>query len=184
MELKELGKNIRRLRAEAGIGLRELSRMAGVSPASLVAIEKGVSSPTLATLNRVLRALGTTFVEFFTNSEDTSQTPVFSSKNIKTIQDAHRKYSILFPKRQGMKFEMFSEVIAPTEKESEWEVHECDLGGFILSGGPARLEIEDIGCWKVRRGDSFYIKAGLKHRMTNIGKRSLKVITVVDPPKY
>lgn len=65
MEPKDLGRGIRNLRIESGIGLRQLSRMADISPASLTAIEKGQSSPVLATLHKVLKALGTDFAEFF-----------------------------------------------------------------------------------------------------------------------
>lgn len=41
VEPKDLGRGIRNLRIESGIGLRQLSRMADISPASLTAIEKG-----------------------------------------------------------------------------------------------------------------------------------------------
>ena len=80
MEPKELGRTIRRLRTAAGIGLRQLGRLADISPASLTAIEKGNSSPTLATLHKVLKALGTDFAEFFSNSSENPQVTVFSSK--------------------------------------------------------------------------------------------------------
>jgi len=36
----------------------------------------------------------------------------------------------------------------------------------------------------VRKGDSFYIKAGWKHRGTNLGRAPLRLITVADPPQY
>ena len=184
MNLKEIGKPIRRLRAEANIGLRELSRLADISPASLMAIEKGNSSPTLATLHKVLKALGTDFAEFFTGSADKPLEPVFPSKEMHSVEDEHRKYMFLLPKRQGMRFEMVHETIAHTEKESEWEIHDCDVGGVILSGGPARLEIEGLGQWILKRGDAFYIKASLKHRVINLGKNALKQITIMDPPRY
>ena len=38
--------------------------------------------------------------------------------------------------------------------------------------------------WTSRQGDSFYIKAGFKHRLVNLGKRAIKQITVMDPPRY
>jgi transcriptional regulator with XRE-family HTH domain len=184
MEPKKLGRTIRRLRTEAGIGLRQLCRLADISPASLTAIEKGASSPTLATLHKVLKALGTDFAEFFANSAKNTQTPVFSSNEMHSIADKHREYIFLLPKRPDMRFEIIHETIAPSESKSEWEVHDCDVGGVILSGGPARLEIEGEGQWSLRQGDSFYIKAGYKHRLTNLGKRAIKQITVMDPPRY
>jgi transcriptional regulator with XRE-family HTH domain len=52
VEPKELGRHLRRLRAQSGIGLRELSAKAELSPAALSAIEREQSSPTLATLHQ------------------------------------------------------------------------------------------------------------------------------------
>lgn len=183
MEPKDLGRGIRNRRIESGIGLRQLSRMADISPASLTAIEKGQSSPVLATLHKVLKALGTDFAEFFTNSTE-KHSVVFASKEMSSVCDKHREYIFLLPKGQNMRFEMVHETIGPGEKKPQWEVHDCDLGGVILSGGPGQLEIEGLGRWTVRRGDSFYIKAGFKHRLVNLGKRAIKQITVMDPPRY
>lgn len=183
MEPEDLGRRIRNLRIESGIGLRQLSRMADISPASLTAIEKGQSSPVLATLHKVLKALGTDFAEFFTDSAE-KHSVVFASREMSSVCDEHRKYVFLLPKGKNMRFEMVHETIGSGEKRPHWEVHDCDLGGVMLSGGPGQLEIEGLGRWKVRRGDSFYIKAGFKHRLVNLGKRAIKQITVMDPPRY
>lgn len=183
MDPKNLGKYLAQLRQKRRIGLRELSRTAGLAPASLSAIEKGQSSPTLATLHKVLKALGTDFAEFFT-STPLDKSPLFPSGEMRTIEDAHRRYVLLFPKREDLRFEMIHETIAPSETESEWEVHDFDMGGVILEGGPVRLEIEGQGEWRLNAGDAFYIKAELKHRATNLGDRPLKLISVADPPRY
>jgi len=63
-------------------------------------------------------------------------------------------------------------------------VHDLDLGGQVLSGGAAELEIERVGKFPLGEGDSFYIKGGQKHRLRNLGKTPLKLITVADPPRY
>jgi len=183
MDVKDMCKYLVRLRKERGIGLRELSRMSGLSPSSLSAIEKGQSSPTLATLHKVLKALGTDFAEFFSNS-DLDKSPVFRAGDMRTIEDKHRKYVLLFPKREDMRFEMVYETIFPTEKESEWEIHDFDIGGVVLEGGPVRFEIEKEGEWVMKKGDGFYVKAGLKHRATNQGDRPLNLIMVAAPPRY
>jgi transcriptional regulator with XRE-family HTH domain len=119
MEPKESGRTIRRLRTEAGIGLRQLCRLADLSPASLTAIEKGNSSPTLATLHKVLRALGTDFAEFFASSAEDAESPVFSSKEMHSVADKHREYVFLLPKRQDMRFEIIHETIAASESGKE-----------------------------------------------------------------
>ena len=183
MDTRAVGQALSTLRHKKQVGLRQLSRMADVSSASLIAIEKGTTSPTLATLNKILQALGTNFNEFFSSNSSDSQMPVFYANSMRSLNDVYRKYVLLFPKRTGMRFEMVLESISPNEK-TEFEVHDFDIGGFILSGTHGMLEISGVGKWKLAKGDAYYVPAGSKHRLINSGNKKLKQITVVSPPKY
>jgi transcriptional regulator with XRE-family HTH domain len=180
MDIKNIGKALRKLRTDKGVGLRQLSRKAGMSPASISAIEKGSSSPTLATLDKILKELGSDLAEFFANSRKTVESPVFTSADMQSISDRNRTYRYLVPKSYDKKVILIDETIDPAEKESEWEVHNCDLAGTILSGGPAMLEIESQGEWSLKKGDAYYIKAGRKHRLINGGRKSIRQITVME----
>lgn len=180
------GKRLERMRKDAGLALRELSRRAQMSPASLSAIEKGRSSPTLATLHKLLRALDMDFVQFFAPAHPATPKPVFTAAEHHTLEDHHRRYVFLLPRSDQTRFELLLETLAPTETErdAEWETHDCDLGGYVLAGGPARLEIDGVDHWTVHKGDSFYVKAGCKHRAVNLGSKPLQLVTVFDPPRY
>jgi transcriptional regulator with XRE-family HTH domain len=183
MEPRDIGKRIRQVRKRAGMGLRELARSAGLSPAALSAIEKGASSPTLATLHKVLKAMRSDFTEFF-SGDSSDPCPAFPAADMRTIEDAHRRYVLMFPNQRDLRFEMIHETIHPSERRSQWEVHDIDLGGHVLEGGPARLEVDKVGAWTLRAGDAFYIRAGQRHRLANLGVSPLKLITVADPPRY
>ena len=178
------GKQIKDLRQGRGIALRELSRLAEISPASLSAIEKDQSSPTLATFQKILKALGTNFAEFFSDSARPDEAPVFTAAAMKHIEDESRRYTMLFPGRDDLRFAMVDETIQPTDAEGEWELHDFDVGGVVLAGGPMRLEIHGLGEWELGVGDAFYVKAGMKHRGLNCGMAPLRLITVADPPRY
>ena len=150
MENVTTGQSLKALRNDMGISLRELARMTGMSAAYIVSIEKGTSSPTIATLSKVLKALGTDLATFFANASSEPEKPVFHSKSMKSVCDEHREYVFLLPKRSDMRFEMVNETILSSEQDSEWEVHDCDVGGIIISGGPAELEIENVGKWPLK----------------------------------
>jgi transcriptional regulator with XRE-family HTH domain len=184
LEPKDLGKHLRRLRLQKGIALRQLSSRAELSAAALSAIERGQSSPTLATLHKVLAALQTNFADFFTASPNPGNDMIFTSGEMNTLHDKYRKYTILFPKREDIKIEVVLETIAPQEKRSEWETHTCDMGGFIIAGGPLLFEIEGEPAWKLKKGDAFYVKANTKHRAINLGKTPIRQATVWHPPRY
>jgi len=184
VEAQEIGKRLADLRKRRGISLRSLSQQAGLSAASLSAIERGVNSPTLATLHKILRTLSTDFAGFFSNSVNDGRAPVFPRENMKSLEDAHRQCVLLLPRRGDIRFEMLSETLLPGEAEPEWEVHDFDVGGWVMDGGPMQLEIENVGEWMARKGDAFHIKAGLKHRARNCGRRPLRLVTVIYPPRY
>jgi transcriptional regulator with XRE-family HTH domain len=179
-----LGRRIRQLRTACGLGLRQLARRAETSAASLVAIEKGQTSPTLATLNKILKGLNTDFATFFAAAAAPSEVPVFRPADMQTIEDGLREYTLVFPRRDSLRFEMLQETISPVEKEPEWECHAFDVGGLIVSGGPASLEIDGQGRWTLKRGHAFYVEAGKRHRVRNEGQRPLRMITAVSPARY
>src|SRR5262245_46627956 len=54
----DLGARIRALRLARGATLRELSAQAGVTESFLSQVERGVASPSIATVQRIARALG------------------------------------------------------------------------------------------------------------------------------
>jgi transcriptional regulator with XRE-family HTH domain len=183
MDTKNIGAALKKLRTESGTGLRELSRRANISPASLIAIEKGTSSPTLATLGKILGELGCDLADFFVMSRKKADTPVSLQSEMQSLSDKNRTYKYLLAKTAKRHFIMVHETIAPTEKQSEWEQHDYDLAGTILSGGPAELEIENQGKWKLKAGDAFYIYANHKHRLVSLSKTPLKMITVSENQK-
>ena len=179
MNSDELGKEIRKFRLELGVGLRELSRLSGISPASLTTIEKGATSPTLTTLDKILKGLKTDLAEFFSNSALPPDKSVYRSDELRVLSDENRQYVFLIPKRSDVKFEFIHETIMKTDNETEWDAHDSDLGGYILSGGAAKLEIKEVGEWTLKKGDSFYVKANQTHRLYATSKKAIKLITVL-----
>lgn len=183
-DVTDFGIRLCQLREERGVSLRELGRRTGLSASSLSAIEKGRSSPTLATLQRILQALGTSIGEFFATPAVSEVVPVFHAAEMSTIHDRHRAYTLCFPRRVDLRFEMLREVLATTETTPDWERHDCDVGGILLHGGPVQLEIEGHGAWVLQQNDAFYITAGEKHRARSIGKENAILVTVLCPPRY
>ncbi len=184
MKPGDLGQHIRALREQKELGVRELARRAGLSAGSILAIEKGSSSPTLANLHKILKAMDTDFSEFFHQPAEGKNLPVFRQGDMKQIEDAHRIYRMVFPKRTDIQFEIFRETILPGDPDSEWETHDFDMGGILLSGRNGELEIETEGRWDLKAGDGFYITAGQTHRLNNRGDKPLELVTVSYPAKY
>ncbi len=61
----EVGKRLRELREERRISLRELGRISGISVNALSLIERGMTSPSVSTLYRLVDALGVPITAIF-----------------------------------------------------------------------------------------------------------------------
>lgn len=173
------------LRKAKGLSVRALALEAGVSPATLSAVERGQSSPTLATLQRILRALESDFASFFAAPEgEEDPSPVFRADRMKRITDPNRTYTLAFPKRDDIRIELVREQILPEKGEGEWESHPCDMAGIVVEGGRLTVEIEGARVWDLESGDAFYIKAGQRHRGRNNSDAPVRLVTVYTPPRY
>lgn len=180
----DTGSRLKALRQRAGLTLRALGKKAGIAPSYLSNLERNGSSPTLATLQRVLTALGASLEQFFAET-GTPVEPgcVFRRERMRLASDAHRHYTFLLPRRKGIKAEIIDEYLLLGERRPELERLACDVTGVVLSGA-IELEVEGVGKQIVRTGDSFYITAGRKHRGRCISQESARLLTVFVPPRY
>jgi transcriptional regulator with XRE-family HTH domain len=184
MNPMEVGRRLKSLRVKAKLGLRELSRKAEIAPASLSAIEKGRSSPALATLQKVLEALDTDFPAFFAGVSRPDSRPVSRAAEMKVAENDYRKCVFCPPKGSGRRFGTRLETISPLERNPVWKKHKSDFAGIILAGGPVKVEIGGLGEWKLKKGDSYYVRARQRYRATNLGKTPMTMITIWEPPVY
>ena len=105
----QIGAKIRNLRLRGNISLRKLARESGVSVSYLSSIEKNAASPTLATLRKVLVALGTNFFDFFNEQESNSDVFIFRMTGMRTVTDVNREYTFILPHRDDICLEMMDE---------------------------------------------------------------------------
>ena len=61
----DVGQRIRALRHERGLSLRALAALSGLSPNTISLVERGSTSPSVATLHRLATALGTPITALF-----------------------------------------------------------------------------------------------------------------------
>ncbi|MDE6034846.1 MAG: helix-turn-helix domain-containing protein [Ruminococcus sp.] len=70
----KVGERIRYHRLQRGMSQEKLALMAGINPAFLGHLERGLKSPTMTTLDKIIDALGLNYSEFFDDTvhpEDT-----------------------------------------------------------------------------------------------------------------
>jgi transcriptional regulator with XRE-family HTH domain len=179
----QLGHRIQLLRKRSGMSLRSLAEQSGVATGMISYVERGQTSPSLATLQKILSALGTDLGSFFATEAGTGRGPVFPREQMQMISDRQRSYTMLLTRQPGIRLEMLDEEIRPSRKKPEFETLACDVAGYVLSG-KLTLEFEHRKKQTVRPGDAFYVTKGTTHRGYASGDDPVRLVTVYHPPRY
>lgn len=70
----EVGERIRYYRQMRGLSQEKLALAAEINPAFLGHLERGLKSPTITTLDKIIKALGLSYSEFFDDRVDVNDT--------------------------------------------------------------------------------------------------------------
>ena len=69
MTAVEIGRKIKQLRIQKGLTLEELASRSELTKGFLSQLERELTSPSIATLNDIVEALGSSLAEFFKEEE-------------------------------------------------------------------------------------------------------------------
>ena len=180
--------NIRKIRKEEGLSLKELGSKVNLSATYLSKLERGVANPSINTLQKIARALDTD-VRLFLEANDENRSAVVHSETAKIVRknkrktlvypDGKRKAQLLTPNLRG-KLEVLISMEEPTDEKGEIFSHEGEEFGLILEGS---YEVTVGGnIYQLKAGDSISYSAEIPHSMRNSGKKNSKTIWVITPP--
>lgn len=75
----DLGEHLKKIRSDKGISVYKLSKETDISENHIHSIEKGISQPSVAMLEKLLDYLGVTLSDFFKGNEDAVYPTSFES---------------------------------------------------------------------------------------------------------
>lgn len=173
-----LGQKLRKLRKEQNLTQLELAQQVGITNGQVSTIERGVSSPSLATLHRIARALNVPMNEFF---EDDRQREVelLRKGHGRKVANDNEKVSI--------------EVILARSNKGAFNVlyMELESGELMLTPRPSvpeeyylyvlhgKCEMQLQGDnYVLDPGDSMFVKAQKDQTIRNVGGDKLRVLLV------
>ena len=160
----DLGRKIKQLRLANDLTLEELANRSELSKGFLSQVERNLTSPSVATLDDILEALGTNLHDFFDQQED--EQLVFGKKDF--FVNEQDDYIIHY--------------IVPNAQKNEMEPHGGEEFGYVLEGKVVlhygmREEI-------VKKGETFYLKGTRAHYLENQWERKARVIWISTPPLF
>ncbi len=143
-----LPQNLKMLRQQKGWSLSEASLKSGVSKAMLGQIERGESSPTIATLWKIATGFDTSFSRLVNNSEPLEAKVALINANLtrKPLAEDGMVVAVLQPFQPELGFEWF-EITFPENYERLSEPHQIGVTEFIsvLKGN---ISIQINGHWQ------------------------------------
>ncbi len=179
-----IGPKLRALRLRKKLGLTELGRHTGLSPAMLSKIERGLLFPTLPTLLRIALVFGVGLDHFF-SKEAGPRVAVIRKRDRLKMPDrpgadppAYLFESLDFP-ITGRKIEAFYAEFPRDGVPSEVHRHEGAELIYVLRGRlTVRVNDEETVLFP---GDAMYFDSGAPHSYLRHGRSACAAIVVVAP---
>lgn len=178
---ENLGKRVKKLRADRGWSLEELATASGVSRSMLSEIEREKANPTLTVTFRIARAFGLTLQELIESAEA-------SASKIQVIRASDRAQVYRSDKQCEIR------TLSPLNLEKDVEFYQVALrsGGALKSqahfegtrefltveSGTVRIE-SGTDSDELGKGDSGTYRADVPHAIINTGKGEAVVFLVV-----
>lgn len=176
-----LGKKIRDLRFRRGLTVQQLAELSGLSKGFISQVENERTSPSLATLRDLARALNTS-VAYLVVEDDSAPHIVRESDRLKGTNGAPIHVEVLTaqPRRN---LEILMTTIPPGgSARTERDYHhgeECVvcLDGLVtVSGGEHRIELKP--------GDSCHYDGRTPHAVENAGSGPARVMIAITPASF
>ena len=176
----DIGAKIKRLRLSNQLTLEELANRSELAKGFLSQLERDLTSPSIATLENILEALGTNLKDFF--SEDEDEQIVFSKDDFfENTQDDY-KISYIIPNAQKNEMEPILIELKEDKKSMEIDPHDGEEFGYVIQGKVTLVNGEEE--YDVKKGETFYLKGNLPHYIINKNDTLAKVIWVSTPPLF
>ena len=155
----DIGAKIKRLRLSNQLTLEELANRSELTKGFLSQLERDLTSPSIATLENILEALGTNLKDFF--SEDEDEQIVFSKDDFfENTQDDY-KISYIIPNAQKNEMEPILIELKEDKKSMEIDPHDGEEFGYVIQGKVTLVNGEEE--YDVKKGETFYLKGNLPH---------------------
>ncbi len=182
----EIGRRLRDLRRRRGLTLEALSRDSGVSTGMLSQMERGVTSPSIRTLQRVAEALEVPINWFFSNAPSSAGAPAWvlrrQDRRSLSLGSNGVTKELLAPAGDGA-IELLYVTIEPGGSSGDAPyTHIGEDAGLVLEGS-MWLEVNGERCL-LSAGDAFRFPSTLPHRFDNPGTARAVILWAVTPPFY
>lgn len=188
-----VGERLKQLRQEKGLSQRQLATLSGVTNGLISMIEQGQTSPSVASLKKILDAIPMSFSEFFAMEYPDADNVFYSSNELREINPVNvftlgEKASRGVSLRQvgdatRHSLQMLHETYPPgADTGTEMYTHEAEEAGIVISG---RIELTVGEATRILGpGDAYIFDSRIPHRFRNSGDETCVIVSACTPPSF
>ncbi len=176
----DIGHKVKQLRTQKNLTLEELASRCELTKGFLSQLERNLTSPSIATLNDILEALGSSLSEFFKNEKQ--EQFIFRKEDFFTDErEAHTIHWIV-PNTQKNEMEPILVEIPGGGESFQVAPHSGEEFAYVMEGSV--LLIAGNKRFPLRKGETFYLRGKEFHSLRNENKTTAKVLWVSTPPLF
>jgi transcriptional regulator with XRE-family HTH domain len=179
----ELGPHLRSLRTARGLTLRELAQRAGVTESFLSQAERGVATPSIASVRRIARGLGLSIADLFAEVEPAGLV-VRASERRRITYPGLGAVDEFLTRGKGGRLQVIMSTVEPGGGTGEEPyTHESDEEVLIVLEGTLDLWVGDER-FHLEAGDAITYSSRVPHRNTNPGPGVARLLFCITPPSF
>jgi len=190
----DVGRRLREIRTAHGLSQRQLAARSGVTNGTISMIEQNRTSPSVASLKKVMAGIPMTLSEFFSIEEPTAEKYFFTAEELSELSPgflgAHGADGD-FPKvslkqvgdasRHALQI-LYERYPPDSDTGRDMLRHESEEGGVVISG-VIELTVGDQ-IQTLRAGDAYLFDSRIPHRFRNRGDEDCVIVSACTPPSF
>ncbi|MFB7816632.1 helix-turn-helix domain-containing protein [Paenibacillus chitinolyticus] len=181
MENIDIGKKVEKYRKAKDFSIRQLAKLAEITPSMLSQIERGLANPSIQTIKVLAKSLEVPTFSFFMEETNTVDLVVRSTNRKKMVMD-NISYELVSPDFTGNLATAIMN-LPPNSASSEKQMeHKGEEVAFVLEG-KIKVILNDEE-YVLEPGDSVKIPAQMKHKWENNFNEHAAILFSVTPPAF
>jgi DNA-binding transcriptional MerR regulator/quercetin dioxygenase-like cupin family protein len=177
-----VGEKLRLLRAARGDTLRQVAERTGLSPSYINSVERSLSSPSIASLQKLAAAFDTNVLALLGDAEQAPDTPLIRHDQRPILDSSHGvTIEDLSTARSGLEPLVFT--IQPGAGSDGALSHAGEEVLYVLEGA-LRLRLDGDTDYDLEPGDAMSFESPRSHQFSNVGSAPAVVFWVNTPRTF
>lgn len=177
-----IGKKIREKRKGAGLSLRELGELTGLTASFLSQVENDATSPSINSLQRIATALKTPVFTFLNGEEQTEILVRKANRKKLSFPSSKVEYELL-TNDLNHKLGSFLIHLKPGTKQTALQLYQQTEEVMIVLQGKMEIVLGER-TYLLEPGDSIHYEGNNLRSFASVGIEELQIICMMTPPAF